>query len=610
MPMDTNLFHKPRPGVGGVYSPVPVQSTHDPCMWPRKRKTHLPVRQSLPEHFPVESAIQLLLPYQPLIQSIRTEVGLPESHWQEIYRPVVHHYAELCQRLPASEAHHHADTGGLLRHGLETLSEALKLRRRQLLPPGAPAEEIARQQDLWTYAVATSALLHDVGKPINDLVVTFVLSANGKQQRWQPLTTPLPAGAHYRFRFDPQRQYRRHALIPPLLAHRLIPPAGLDWLASEPRVFDAWLATISGDDTSDPLATIAHEADGLSAARDLTGGARTRSPAARAKPLSDRLLTGLRFMVKESLITLNRPGASGFVSDGSLWLVSKRVLDELREHLTKEGQTGIPARNDRLMDELQQWQVIRPNHDKAVWHCQVRIGDWSQALTCLRMDADKIWPDPKGVPMVDDCTVTPADKATEAPLDKATTNAETSVVQAPMTANDLDSSESCTTTAQASSSDAYDGLPLPFEFPSAVEKQPAIECTTSASTALTTKSQSATDDDNDIGRRFVDWLAQNIRDKRVEINTPRARLHVLHEGLAIITPGTFRDFSPERWEHAQKRFQKLKIHKKTANDTNVWTCQVAKDRKHSIIRVMLIPDAETVFGTRLPNINPVLKLIR
>ena len=102
MPMDTNLFHKPRPGVGGVYSPVPVQSTHDPCMWPRKRKTHLPVRQSLPEHFPVESAIQLLLPYQPLIQSIRTEVGLPESHWQEIYRPVVHHYAELCQRLPYS----------------------------------------------------------------------------------------------------------------------------------------------------------------------------------------------------------------------------------------------------------------------------------------------------------------------------------------------------------------------------------------------------------------------------------------------------------------------------------------------------------------------------
>ena len=61
----------------------------------------------------------------------------------------------------------------------------------------------------------------------------------------------------------------------------------------------------------------------------------------------------------------------------------------------------------------------------------------------------------------------------------------------------------------------------------------------------------------------MEWLTQNIREERVEINTPRARLHVLPEGLAMITPGIFRDFSPEHWDRAQKRFQKLKLHAKT-----------------------------------------------
>ena len=112
-------------------------------MWPSARKAPQRARQYLPDAFPVETATQLLAPFEPLIRSMRAEVGLPPSHWQQIYDPVLCHYAELCQRLPASEAHHHADTGGLLRHGLETLSEALKLRRRQLLPPGAPANKIS-----------------------------------------------------------------------------------------------------------------------------------------------------------------------------------------------------------------------------------------------------------------------------------------------------------------------------------------------------------------------------------------------------------------------------------------------------------------------------------
>ena len=584
-------------------------------MWPSVLSIIKPSEPIVRGFFPVDSSTQLLAPFHQLLTSIRGTVGLPEHHWQEVYLPVLRNYATLCQRLPASEAHHHAELGGLLRHGLETILEALTLRRNQLLPAGAPAEEIASQQDLWTYATVTAALLHDVGKPITDLVVTYISPADTQPKVWQPLTAMLPVGAQYRFHFNPQREYHRHELMPPLLVHRILPQVGLNWLASEPAVFDAWLATISGTDDAGPLAAIAHSADGTSVARDLSGGVRTRSPAARAKPLSERLRTGLRKMVRTGTITLNRPGASGFVADGSLWLVSKRVLDDLREHLTKEGQIGIPGRNDRLMDELQQWHIIKANGDKAVWFCEIRIGDWCQTLSCLRMDLTQVWTDLKDVPITANISVSPSAQ----PPATGTASAETGndrtaeslgdkpTVPKNPTANDPELSR-----GRAGSGKPPDtgSSPVAPSHPATMDQRDSEVARSAAALATTSTDSSANDEGNtDLGQSFVEWLKTNIREGRIEINTPRARVHVLTEGLALITPGIFRDFSPHHWERTQKRFQKLRLHAKTEKDTNVWTCQVAKDRRTSTVKVMLIPDPEATLGIEICEPNPVLTLL-
>jgi len=583
-------------------------------MWPSVLSTVKPSEPIATGFIPVESSTQLLAPFHLLLTSIRGAVGIPERHWQDLYVPVFHNYAALCQRLPASEAHHHAELGGLLRHGLETILEALTLRRNQLLPAGAPAEEIASQQDLWTYATVTAALLHDVGKPITDLLVTYISPADTQPQVWQPLTDVLPLGAHYRFRFNPVREYHRHALMPPLLVHRILPQVGLNWLASEPAVFDAWLATISGTEDVGPLAAIAHAADGTSVARDLSGGVRTRSPAARAKPLAERLLTGLRQMVRTGTITLNRPGASGFVAHGSLWLVSKRALDDLREHLTKEGQTGIPGRNDRLMDGLQQWGVIQANGDKAVWFCEIRIGDWCQTLSCLRMELTQIWPDLKDVPTTN-LSVSPSAqppapcKARAEAGDDRTVESHGEKPAAPQYPSTNDSEPPGRPTGLSKAPDTDPSPIAPSDL--ATMGQRDTEGARSAAALAETSTDSSGDDEGntDLGRRFVEWLKTNIREGRIEINTARARVHVLTEGLALITPGIFRDFSPHHWERAQKRFQKLRLHAKTEKDTNVWTCQVAKDRRSSTVKVMLIPDPEATLGIEICEPNPVLTLL-
>ena len=122
------------------------------------------------------------------------------------------------QQLPASEAHHHAGAGGLLRHGLEVVHEALRLRRTVLLPAGAPAEEVARQEDIWTYATVCAGLLHDLGKPVTDLRIIV------DDEDWSPLAGPLPVGRPYGVTFQPQRRHRRHERVPPLLAPLLVPP--------------------------------------------------------------------------------------------------------------------------------------------------------------------------------------------------------------------------------------------------------------------------------------------------------------------------------------------------------------------------------------------------
>ncbi len=90
------------------------------------------------------------------------------------------------------------------------------------------------------------------------------------------------------------------------------------------------------------------------------------------------------------------------------------------------------------------------------------------------------------------------------------------------------------------------------------------------------------------------------------INTVNARVHTVPEGLLLVSPGIFKDFDRENWSLAQKRFQKLKLHKRTPQATNIWSYQVKGDRKHSRINGILIPEPQQALGLQLPPPNPHL----
>ena len=297
--------------------------------WLFRRNRSTPVTTTVPVLpagvWPILPAAQLLQPHMPLITHIHKLCGVPDDYWRTLYQPLLDNFAAFVQQTPASEAHHHCAQGGMLTHSLQVMKLALESRKGKMLPPGAAAEDVNKQQHAWTFAIASAALLHDVGKPCSDQKLRL-FNANGQDTHtyWQPLQGALQSG-YYQVQFVRDRQYRTHELLPPLLARQLTPDAALSWLQQDfPGVFKAWLGYLSGqDEVAGVLGQIVTEADRQSVADDLSGSRPIHTqqiPTAKAKPLSQRLLTGLRHLLDEQLLTLNRPGAAGFFDGDSLWL--------------------------------------------------------------------------------------------------------------------------------------------------------------------------------------------------------------------------------------------------------------------------------------------------
>jgi integrating conjugative element relaxase (TIGR03760 family) len=563
----------------------------------RKRAAHHASTHAIADLLSVHSGEKLLSTpdRQAHLRELARLVAVPEAHFDALYRAAVLRFARYVQLLPASESHHHACAGGLLDHTLEVLIEALKQRRAYMLPPGAKPEEVRRKEDLWTYAATLSALLHDVGKAAALQRVVLMDASARERGDWDPYAGAMPDRAFYRIEFLRDRSYPLHTRVAPLLARYVVPDLGMTWLASDRQVLSCWLAAISGDhETAGVLGQLVQTADGASTARNL--GAQTpRMSAARSKPLHEKLLTSLRYLIAEGQLPLNRNGAAGWLVGDDLWLVSKRVADALREQLQVEGHEGIPTRNDRIFDVLQEHRLLIANGEHAIWRARVLGQDWDNAhdLTLLRMPAFHVWPNPQSRPTPFTGTVSPL---AGAPVDDERASAA-----------DPNSIESeAFAAAHATSSVPPDAVASQSESPVEFTNQP---------------STSGNKNNRYGGSPFFSWLMQGLREGTIASNQPDARVHRTPEGVLLVSPALFRDYGrslgdESHWEHAQKRTLKLKLHKTTPAKTNIHHYRVElPDGNYTgsakVIKGILIaaPDCDQLFPGAAPTPNPVLHRI-
>jgi len=338
-----------------------------------------------------------------LIEVIRNRLALSKDNWERDALPVLQRYAVFVQQLPASESHHHAQPGGLLIHTLEVTSYALTIRQGSKLPAGASPEEQVQKQALWSYAVMLAALLHDIGKPVSDVVVhLYGAEPHVQLGQWQAIAgamDALPSATHYEIDFPHTvaRDYSAHGRLSAVLLHALVPPSTMRWLSSDAKLLPALIGFLDGADTdqSDQLRQIVRKADAISVADNLRHGPRTRFSKARAVPMIERLMWALRTLIAEGQLSLNKPGATLFVDqDGEhIWAVSATLAEKVRKFLDEReqrhaGAAGIPSDNTRLFDTWQEYgALVSPpkEHGKgSVWWVRFEVEGWSQVLTVLK----------------------------------------------------------------------------------------------------------------------------------------------------------------------------------------------------------------------------------
>ena len=534
-----------------------------------------------------ESASRLLATprRQHLLEHIWQRTSLSHQQFAALYQGPLERYAELAQQLPASETHHHAYPGGMLDHGLEIVAYALKLRQSHLLPTGVTPEAQVAQAEAWSAAVAYAALLHDIGKIAVDVHVEY---EDG--QIWHPWHGPLRRP--YRFRYRPSREYRLHGAATGLLYTQVLDRHILDWLSGFPELWAALLYVLAGQyEHAGVLGELVSQADQASVAQAL-GGDPAKAMAAPRHALQRKLLEGLRYLLRETL-KINQPQASdGWLTPDGLWLVSKTVSDKLRAHLLSQGVDGIPSSNTAVFDVLQEHGIAQPTPEgKAIWKATVTSpGGWTNSFTFLRLSPALIWeaaerPEPfAGTLVVDEPKALPDQGSTPA------------APQQP----DADSA--------AGPTDAVGDL---LAILGVEEAGP--EPTTAVGTPV---------DATPSGEHFIAWLRQSIQSRRLIINDARALVHTVADTAYLVTPGVFQRYAQEHpqsaylakreglpdWEWAQRRFEKLRLHRKQPEGLNIWHCAVSGSRRTRTLHGYLLADAGVLFEELPPN-NPYLRLV-
>ena len=299
-------------------------------------------------------------------------------------------------------------------------------------------------------------------------------------------------------------------------------------------------------------------------------------------------MTALRHLITHGNLTLNRDGAYGWQTGDDVWLVSKRIVDALRDHLVQEGHTGIPTRNDRIFDVLQEHGILIANGERAIWVAEVKGEGWAHTLTVLRIHASRIWPDPAVRPEPFKGTVTPQLNA----MPSADNEAEKSDAIAPA----LEKISTTSVNERSHTSQTLNESPE-VDHRSGKEKE----------------GESVSNDSLATG--FLVWVRQGVAKESLRVNQADARVHIVPEGVLLISPAIFKDYArslgtPEVWNRVQKAFCQRKIHLRALDDTNVHSYQVRlpegnHNGKTHLLKGLVIPDTSLIFESVLPP-NPVL----
>lgn len=554
--------------------------------------------------------------YQTLINNIYQNSHSSQSAWDNIYLPTITKLSLYLQELPASNNHHHCYKGGFLEHSIDVIDIALKKRNELMLPQGVSVEKQNDKKDIWTFGVFVAAAMHDIGKINSDMIINLYNNNEELLGRWNPWFGDMHAlrVCYYDYQFNPNRDYKDHNLIASTMLTSIVPISALDYLKQDSELFKCVLLVINGRYAeSGNIGDIIKHADSKSAANSFINNTQQLDTHHKqSASLADKLLSAIRFVVldKPQAKAINEPGSIALTTKEHIYLFSKRLLDEAREELIKHDQSGIPYNNSRLMDELLDFNIIDKNsNNKAIFDIVVWNGGFKkkQNFTMLRMSINRLFPDPLKAPKPF------SGNLKESTEKEPSNNNETEAKQQTKEQAEKQPTQTPKIIADGADEIAFD-LPLP-PVPNDETEPDNNQQDDQSSSSQDDQSSEQPEDNSNLDQQlktlaakkcaqlFLIWLVDNIQKGKLAINNQNASVHVLKEGLFLVSPVIFKMYSEAYWNKVQNGLTSLKIAKKTPYDNNIWKIVIKKQHRHDQVK-----PAHKISGYLISNYEEKLKL--
>lgn len=245
--------------------------------------------------------------------------------------PFVRHAIEFYGPLPGSQSDHHGRKNGLILHALDVAHRALKT-----IPGIAErGEELkgsrkAANEGQYYKIIILAALLHDVGKPISDVLVRDLRDLHRVWYPWnETLASFCRRGDSWAigWQWQPGR-HRNHERFPPIMAGYWLEKLGVELTES---MFNRLYAALFREEQSVEWNVI-RKLDGQSAAEDK----RMRTHfAADGKDGLALLRDATTTLFRNGDWRINQPGKPVWVTEGGVFLVHDAAFRHLLDQVAR-----------------------------------------------------------------------------------------------------------------------------------------------------------------------------------------------------------------------------------------------------------------------------------
>ncbi len=304
---------------------------------------------------PATDPAKLIETQRELVDQIREAAFATSEVFEQFYLESLRRFACYAHLLPASQTHHHRGAGGLLRHTAEVALWSLQSGSRVLLPGEQAPRRRRELEPRWHLAVFLSALCHDVGKPVTDLVVT---SRDGGKI-WNPYAEDLYAWANrhgvdrYFLQWRENRG-KKHTVVSPLIAERIVGKNVIAWISEGGNELVPWmLETINGHpSTENPIHDLVIRSDQASVERDLRSLGVAFADYEIGLPVERFLVDIMRRLVRDGTWRINDPGSRLWHMDGHLYLIWPIAGEEIAAVINQEKIPGMPRTPNSILEML------------------------------------------------------------------------------------------------------------------------------------------------------------------------------------------------------------------------------------------------------------------